>query len=117
LEAARLRLRQKAGNDKLPLHRERSGLAPPGASAGLSGFLDLDPIPYAAALALRQAGGRQGDAEGVTTADALACWACDVGGSERRARTLDPAASFNTTSGYIREGRLFKGSSASFALR
>ena len=25
--------------------------------------------------------------------------------------------SFNTTAGYIREGRLFKGSSASFALR
>jgi integrase len=70
--------------------------------------------------------------EGMTTADAKAM-AEDYSGHSLRAGHATSAAqndapghaiqrqlrhkSFNTTAGYIREGRLFKGSSASFALR
>jgi hypothetical protein len=52
-------------------------------------------------------------AEGMTTADAAAMAESFSGHSLR----ADRHRSFNTTAGYIREGRLFKGSSASFALR
>jgi integrase len=71
-------------------------------------------------------------AEGMTKAEAEAV-AEDFSGHSLRAGHATSAAendapghaiqrqlrhkSFNTTAGYIREGRLFKGSSASFALR
>jgi integrase len=70
--------------------------------------------------------------EGMTAADAEAM-AEEYSGHSLRAGHATSAAqndapshaiqrqlrhkSFNTTAGYIREGRLFKGSSASFALR
>jgi len=68
--------------------------------------------------------------EGMTTADAQAM--ADYSGHSLRAGHATSAQneapghaiqrqlrhkSFNTTAGYIRDGRLFKGSSASFALR
>jgi integrase len=70
--------------------------------------------------------------EGMTVADAKAIAGEYSGHSLRAGRATSAAQndapghviqrqlrhkSFNTTAGYIREGRLFKGSSASFALR
>lgn len=86
----------------------------------------------AIALTVERAVVKAALAEGMTTADAEAM-AEDYSGHSVRAGHATSAAqndatghpiqrqlrhkSFDTTAGYIREGRLFKGSSASFTLR
>jgi site-specific recombinase XerD len=114
---------------------ERSAIAEGPAFRAVTrhGHMAAEALSSAAvALIVKRAVVTAGLAEGMTVSDAAAIAKAFSGHSLRAGHATSAAQndapghaiqrqlrhkSFNTTAGYIREGRLFKGSSASFALR